>query len=107
MVVLDDSPLRYRENKIGNDFLLEGNGRLHRSAGTHRVAQFYSCAEYKDVNSGTQDDSPVWGTENQIGNEFFGNMVDFVSFLFKSGLCCLILEALQLTQGKIPQSLSD
>ena len=58
-------------------------------------------------NSGTQDDSPVWCTENQTGNEFFGKMVEFFSFLFKSGLCCLTLEALQLTQRKIPQSLID
>ena len=49
IVVLNDSPVRYREHKIGNEFFLEGNGRLHRSAGTHRVAQFYICDEREDV----------------------------------------------------------
>ena len=65
---------------------------------------FTAAQGAKVSNSGTQDGSPVWGTENQIGNEFFGKMVDFVSFLFKSGSCWLTLEALQLTQRKIPQS---
>ena len=65
---------------------------------------FTAAQSAKVSNSGTQDGSPVWGTENQIGNEFFGKMVDFVSFLFKSGSCWLTLEALQLTQRKIPQS---
>ena len=50
---------------------------------------FTAAQSAKVSNSGTQDDSPVWGTENQIGNEFFGKMVDFVSFLFKSGSCSL------------------
>ena len=106
-IVLDDSPVIYRKSKIGNDFGVGGggNGRLHRPKGTSRVAQFTAAQSAKMSNSGTQDDSPVWGIEYQIGNEFL--MIDFVSLLFKSGLCCLTLEALQLTQGRIPQSRSD
>ena len=106
-IVLDDSRVIYRESKIGNDFFWGGGEEMEDFTGPKVPIEwlnFTAAQSAKVSNSGTQDGSPVWGTENQIGNEFFGKMVDFVSFLFKSGSCWLTLEALQLTQRKIPQS---
>lgn len=110
VLCLDDSPVTYTENNIGNDFFWSGMVDFTLFTGLQVPTEwlnFTVVMSEKMSNSGTQDDSPVCGTENQTGNEFFGKMVDFVSSLFKSGLCCPTLEALQLTQEKIPQSPSD
>ena len=70
IVVLNDSPVRYREHKIGNDFFWRGMVDFTGLQVPIEWLNFTFVMSEKMSNSGTQDDSPVRGTDNQIGNEF-------------------------------------